>query len=107
MLRLFGALGLFGGNRLEVFGSNGVGANVSTRVIISDARSIAEALRSKLILALRDDDRILVRGTITKDPDDGTMHLDPEERRENYSTSRRVLFRLADFRDASEGFDIV
>jgi len=43
---------LFGEPRLAMFGYNGVGASVST----SEARSIAEALQSKVIAALEDDD---------------------------------------------------
>src|SRR5688572_10611040 len=56
-----------------------------------EARSVAPAIRERLLPTLRDDERLLLDGRTTTEPDDGTFYRDPAEQHRNYSTNRRVL----------------
>jgi len=60
-----------------------------------EARTVAAAIRERLLPALREDERLLLDGQRTSDPDDGTFHRDPAEQHRNYSTNRKVLEEFA------------
>ena len=72
-----------------------------------EARSVAAAIRVHLLLSLASDDRLLLRGETTKQPDDGVMHYAPGEEEKNYSTNRRVLEEFAEFCEKCDGFTVM
>jgi hypothetical protein len=56
-----------------------------------EARAVAAAIRERLLPTIADDERLLLDGRRTREPDDGTLYRDPIEQHKNYSTNRRVL----------------
>lgn len=60
-----------------------------------EARAVAEAVRGQILVSLADDERLLLDGTRTKEPDDGMFHRAPTERHKNYSTTRDALEAFA------------
>jgi len=88
--------------RLEVMGISGACPSFSRE----EARSIATALRTKVLSGLQPDDRVMLNGTITKEPDDGTLFRDPKDHHRNYSTNAQVLEKLCDFCESCGGFKI-
>ena len=71
-----------------------------------EARTVAAAIRERLLPALREDERLLLDGQRTSVPDDGTFHRDPAEQHRNYSTNRKVLEELARCCEACGGFRV-
>lgn len=71
-----------------------------------EARAVAAAIRERLLPTLRDDERLLLDGTRTTVPDDGTFHRDPSEQHKNYSTNRAVLAEFAAACEACAGFRV-
>jgi hypothetical protein len=72
-----------------------------------EADHLASVLRTKVFPGLADDDRLMIDGTITKTPDDGTFYRDPAEWHKNYSTTKAMMLRLREFCDNSSGFDVL
>jgi hypothetical protein len=56
-----------------------------------EARAVTAAIRERLLPTLADDERLLLDGRRTTEPDDGTFFRDPAEQHRNYSTNRRML----------------
>jgi hypothetical protein len=71
-----------------------------------EARTVAASIRERLLPILREDERLLLDGTRTTDPDDGVMHYDPAEQHKNYSTDRRVLEEFAKCCESCGGFRV-
>jgi hypothetical protein len=71
-----------------------------------EARSVARALRERVLLGLTADERVLLDGTKTSEPDDGTFFRGAAEAHKNYSTSRRVLEAFVAACEACEGFRV-
>jgi hypothetical protein len=69
-----------------------------------DARAISSALRSRVIAHMSANQRIMIDGTLTAEPDDGTFYRNPDEAHRNYSTSREMLERLCFFCETADGF---
>ena len=69
-----------------------------------EARLVAAAIRSRLLPTLGEDERLLLDGRRTTEPDDGTLYRDPAEQRKNYSTNRRVLEKFAECCETCNGF---
>jgi hypothetical protein len=82
----------------ELWQDNGLSAE--------EARLVAAAIRSRLLPALADDERLLLDGRRTTEPDDGTMHYDPAEQHKNYSTNRCVLEEFATCCETCNGFSV-
>lgn len=76
----------------------------NTGLTEDEARLVASAIRTRLLPTLRDDERLLLDGRRTTEPDDGTFHRDPTEQHRNYSTNRRVLERFAECCATCNGF---
>ena len=102
ILMLLDVSGAVSKERLEVMGISGACPTLSQE----EARSIAAALRTKVLSGLRSDERITIDGTITKEPDDGTLFRDPKDQHKNYSTNAQVLEKLCDFCESCRGFKI-
>lgn len=71
-----------------------------------EARQVAAALRTHALPSLTDDERVLLDGTRTTTPDDGTFHRAPSEQHKNYSTTRAVLEDFAACCETCHGFRI-
>ncbi len=71
-----------------------------------DARRVAEAIRTRLLPTLTDAERVLLDGSRTTEPDDGTFYRDAAEQHRNYSTTRDVLARFADCCASCGGFRV-
>jgi hypothetical protein len=71
-----------------------------------EARIVATAIRRSLLPDLTDDERLLLDGRRTTEPDDMTFHRAPGERHKNYSTNRRVLEKFAECCEACHGFRV-
>jgi hypothetical protein len=69
-----------------------------------EARLVAAAIRSRLLPTLGEDERLLLDGRRTTEPDDGTLYRDPAEQHKNYSTNRRVLEQFAGCCETCNGF---
>lgn len=68
-----------------------------------EARIVGRALRA-VTATLSPDDRLLLDGTTTADPDDHTLYWDEWHR--NYSTNRRILEQFIAYCDTCHGFSI-
>src|SRR5262249_41632095 len=71
-----------------------------------EARSVAAAIRERLLPTLRDDERLLLDGRRTTERDDGTFYRDAAERHKNYSTNRRMLEEFAKCCETCGGFRV-
>src|SRR5262245_55489389 len=71
-----------------------------------EARAVAVAIQERLLPTLADDERLLLDGRRTTEPDDGTFHRDPAEQHRNYSTDRRVLEEFARCCESCGGFRV-
>jgi len=71
-----------------------------------EARTVAAAIRERLLPTLREDERLLLDGTRTTQPDDFTFHRDPAEQHENYSTNRAVLEQFVVACEKCAGFRV-
>jgi hypothetical protein len=77
-----------------------------TGLTTEEARLVAAALRTRLLPTLGEDDRLLLDGQRTTEPDDGVMHYDPVEQHKNYSTNRRVLEEFVKCCETCNGFSV-
>ena len=71
-----------------------------------EARTIAAAIRERLLPTLRDDERLLLDGQRTTELDDGTLYREPVEQHKNYSTNREVLENFARSCETCNGFRV-
>jgi hypothetical protein len=71
-----------------------------------EARLVAFAIRRKLLPTLRDDERLLMDGQRTTEPDDGTLYREPEDQHKNYSTNRQILEEFAKCCETCGGFRV-
>lgn len=72
----------------------------------AEARRVGAAIRERLLPTLADDERLLLDGRRTTEPDDGTFYRAPAEQHRNYSTDRRVLAEFAACCDTCDGFRV-
>ena len=68
------------------------------------ARAIVRFLEGRVLPAVGPDERVLLDGTVTDVPDDGTLHRGPAERSWNYSADGGWLRRFAAFCRVCRGF---
>src|SRR5262245_37216498 len=94
--------GLFDAERLELMGSNAC-AEVSE----SEARAVAQFLEQQVLPALRPGERVMLDGSVTDVPDDGTFYREPAEQFKNYSASEEWLRRFAAFCRECNGFSVL
>lgn len=71
-----------------------------------EARLVAAAIRERLLPTLRDEERLLLDGSRTNEPDEGTFYRNPEEQAGNYSTNRGVLEKFVACCETCNGFTI-
>lgn len=71
-----------------------------------ECRLVAVAIRHRLLPTLGEDERLLLDGRRTTEPDDGTFHRDPAEQHENYSTNAGALEKFAKCCETCNGFSV-
>lgn len=71
----------------------------------AEARAVAAALRERIIPTVAPDERLLLGGERTAEPDDLVIYTGDEDDR-NYSTDRATLEAFAAFCDACNGFRV-
>lgn len=71
-----------------------------------EARLVAAAMRERLLPALTGDERLLLDGRRTEEPDDGTFYREPDEQHKNYSTNRDVLEEFVRCCETCNGFRV-
>lgn len=69
-----------------------------------EARQVAVAIRERLLPTLGADERVLLDGRRTTEPDDHVFHREPAEQHKNYSTDRRALENFARCCESCNGF---
>ncbi|MGZ3439271.1 MAG: hypothetical protein ACXVDD_07135 [Polyangia bacterium] len=72
----------------------------------SEARTVAVALKERLLPDLGDGERILLDGTRTTRPDDFVFYREPAEQHKNYSTNREVLQKFIECCSSCGGFRV-
>jgi hypothetical protein len=92
---------LFDDVRLEMMGYNGC-AEVSE----AEARSVAQFLEERVLIAVRPGDRVLLDGQITDVPDDFRFYRQPAEHAKNYSATEGWLRTFATFCRKCGGFRV-
>lgn len=70
-----------------------------------EARSVAAALRERLIPTLGAGERLLIDGRRTTEPDDMVWYRGADQHK-NYSTNREVLEQFVQFCQACDGFTV-
>ncbi|MEI8197236.1 MAG: hypothetical protein WCI73_15165 [Phycisphaerae bacterium] len=72
----------------------------------SEARTVAVAIRAKLLPTLKDKERLLLDGSRTTVPDDYKFHTEPAGTHLNYGTDRQVLETFVICCETCNGFDV-
>ncbi len=67
---------------------------------------VATELYARLVSTLDQDDRLLLDGTVTKEPDDCVFHETDADWQKNYSTNRTVIAAFVDAIRKSNGFTV-
>jgi hypothetical protein len=75
------------------------------RITNDEARTIARLLRENVLQGLPETARILLDGSFTTEPDDGTLHKSPEDIHRNYGATRPWLETFAAFCETCDGFE--
>lgn len=76
------------------------------KVDIAEAHLIGEKIRDEVLPKLAPNKRIFADGSITAEPDDGTIYRDDDEQWKNYSVSHDWLKDFSEFCLRSKGFQI-
>jgi len=88
--------------KVRQMGYNAMGVKID----IDDAHLIGEKLRDQILPKLAPNKRMFADGTITDEPDDGTIYRDEDEQWKNYSVSHDWVKDFSDFCLRSKGFQI-
>ena len=89
-------------NKLRQMGYNAMGVRVDPE----DAHLIGQKLRDEILPKLEPNKRMFADGTVTDEPDDGTIHRDEDEQWKNYSIDRDWVKDFSEFCLRSKGFQI-
>jgi hypothetical protein len=88
--------------KVRQMGYNAMGVKVD----IDDAHFIGSKLQSDILPKLEPNKRMFADGTVTDEPDDGTIYKDDDEQWRNYSVSYEWVKDFSDFCLRSKGFQI-
>lgn len=88
--------------KVRQMGYNAMGVKVD----IDDAHFIGSKLQSDILPKLEPKKRMFADGTVTDEPDDGTIYKDDDEQWRNYSVSYEWVKDFSDFCLRSKGFQI-
>lgn len=70
-----------------------------------EAGRVADALETQLLPTLAEEQRVLLDGRVTSEPDDSTFYKGEDAHR-NYSTNREVLLTFIRFLRECSGFEV-
>jgi len=102
VLEVIKGLDILSEGKVRQMGYNAMGVKLD----LEDARLIGEKIRDEILPKLEPSKRIYADGTITDEPDDGTIYKDEDEQWKNYSVSYDWLKDFSDFCLRSKGFQI-
>ena len=102
ILEVIKDLDVFSEGKVRQMGYNAMGVKVD----IEDAHLIGAKLRDQILPKLAPNKRMFADGTITDEPDDGTIYKDEDEQWKNYSVSHDWVKDFSDFCLRSKGFQI-
>lgn len=101
-LEVIKSLDVLSEGKVRQMGYNAMGVKVEQ----DEARLIGEKIREKILPKVEPNKRIFADGSITDEPDDGTIYRDDDEQWKNYSVNHDWLKDFADFCMQSKGFQI-
>jgi hypothetical protein len=102
MLEIIKDLDILSEGTVRQMGYNAMGV----RVEVEDAHLIGNSLRNKILPKLEPNKRMYSNGTITDEPDDGTLYKDEDDQWRNFFVRRDWVSDLSDFCLRSKGFQI-
>lgn len=79
---------------------------MGVKIDIDDAHLIGQKINEIILPRLKPNKRIYADGSITDQPDDGTIYRDDDEQWKNYSVSHDWLKDFSEFCLRSKGFQI-
>ena len=95
------SLGVIGESRVDALHQQFIG-----ELTEDEARVVSAAIRERPLPTLGEDERLLLDGRRTTEPDDGTFYREPAEQHRNYSTNRRMLEEFAVCCETCAGFRV-
>jgi hypothetical protein len=101
-LEVIKSLDIVSENKVRQMGYNAMGVKVD----LEDAHLIGRKFRDEILPKLEPDKRMFADGTVTGEPDDGTIYRDEDEQWKNYSIDRNWVADFSDFCLRSKGFQI-
>ncbi len=102
VIEIIKSLDVISEGTVRQMGYNALGVKVE----IDDAHLIGEKIRDQILPKLAPNKRMFSDGSITDQPDDGTIYRDEDEQWKNYSVSHDFLKEFSDFCLRSKGFQI-
>jgi hypothetical protein len=102
ILEVIKDLDVFSEGKVRQMGYNAMGVKVD----MEDAHLIGAKLRDQILPKLAPDKRMFADGTVTDEPDDGTIYKDEDEQWKNYSVSHDWVKDFSDFCLRLKGFQI-
>jgi hypothetical protein len=102
ILEVIKDLDVFSEGKVRQMGYNAMGVKVD----IEDAHLIGAKLRDQVLPKLAPNKRMFADGTVTDEPDDGTIYKDEDEQWRNYSVSHDWVKDFSEFCLRSKGFQI-
>jgi len=88
--------------KVRQMGYNAMGVKVE----VDDAHLIGTKLQNEVLPKLAPNKRMFADGSVTEDPDDGTIYKDEDEQWKNYSVSHDWVKDFSEFCLRSKGFQI-
>ena len=101
-LEVVKSLDILSEGKVRQMGYNAMGVKID----MDDAHLIGRKIRDEVLPKLEPNKRIFADGSITDQPDDGTIYKDEDEQWKNYSVSHDWLKDFTEFCLRSKGFQI-
>lgn len=101
-LEVVKSLDILSEGKVRQMGYNAMGVKID----MDDAHLIGRKIRDEILPKLEPNKRIFADGSITDQPDDGTIYKDEDEQWKNYSVSHDWLKDFTEFCLRSKGFQI-
>ena len=102
VIEIIKSLDVISEGTVRQMGYNALGVKVE----VDDAHLIGEKIRDQILPRLAPNKRMFSDGSITDQPDDGTIYRDEDEQWKNYSVNHDWLKEFSEFCLRSKGFQI-
>lgn len=102
VIEIIKSLDVISEGTVRQMGYNALGVKVE----IDDAHLIGEKIRDQILPKLEPNKRMFSDGSISDQPDDGTIYRDEDEQWKNYSVNHDWLKEFSEFCLRSKGFQI-